>query len=196
MPEITLLTGQIQSGKTSLCLEVVKAARQAGFQLGGLISPGVFEAGMKTGIDILDISSGERRRLADRLESGSAAISTRRWSFLPEAVAWGNEILAGAVPCDLLIIDELGPLEFLRGEGWLEGFHAVRSHEYQAALLVIRPSLLQEALDRWEAARIVNLDDPAELLRSGSKMLDSMIGYSQKKSVFTSSLNGIIEEQI
>jgi len=172
--EIALLTGEIQSGKTSLCLEVVAAAREAGIQLGGLVSPGVFQEREKIAIDVIDVRSGERRRLADGPGGRSTAISTRRWAFHPEAVAWGTQVLQEAVPCQLLVIDELGPLEFQRGEGWVSGFRAVASGDYTSALLVIRPSLLKEALNRWPAARIVNLDDPDEPLRKVQELFNHL----------------------
>jgi len=170
---ITLLTGEIQTGKTSLCLEVLEHARQEGVRLGGLISPGVFSAGEKVAIDVLDLSSGERRRLAERLVENSPQISTKRWAFLPETISWGNKILSGAVPCDLLMIDELGPLEFHREQGWVEGFRTIESGDYRAALLVIRPSLLDEAVLRWNVRRVIDLDDPEETLRRGQ----DLVGY-------------------
>lgn len=175
MGSINLLTGEIQTGKTSLCLEVAEAARAAGIHLGGVVSPGVFQAEEKIAIDVLDIRSGERRRLADRLGENASGITTRRWAFHPEAVAWGNQVLERAVPCDLLIIDELGLLEFQRGEGFYNGFKAVGSGDYTAALVVIRPSLMEEALNRWDLARIINLDDPDGLLRGGEELLLTLI---------------------
>lgn len=175
--KITLLTGEIQSGKTSLCLEVAAAAREAGVELGGVVSPGVFHEGEKIAIDVLDIRGGECRRLAEGSGGRSTAVSTQRWAFQPEAVAWGNRILERAVPCDLLVIDELGPLEFHRGEGWTNGFKTVASGDYTAALLVIRLSLLDAALNRWGIERIINLDDPDEPLRSGRDLLQSLIKH-------------------
>lgn len=172
---ITLLTGGIQSGKTSLCLEVVAAAREEGVVLGGLVSPGVFREGEKIAIDVLDIRSGERVRLAGGLGSRSTGITTRRWAFIPEAVAWGNEVLDKAVPCDLLVVDELGPLEFHRGEGWVNGFKTVESGDFSAALLVIRPSLLEEALSRWDVRGVIDLNDSNRELRSGKQVLQSLI---------------------
>ena len=176
MGGIYLLTGEIQSGKTSLCLELVNEARKEGVRLGGLISPGVFQSGEKIAIDLLDIKSDERRRLADGSDGRSTEVQTKRWSFLPGAVAWGNRILEKSVPCDLLLIDELGPLEFIRGEGWVNGFKIVESGDYQAALLVIRPSLLDEALSRWEVKGIINLDDPDQSINSGKKLISYLLG--------------------
>ena len=176
MGRIILLSGQIDSGKTSLCQEIVNLARQDGLRLGGLVSPAVFQEGQKIAIDLLDLKSGERRRLAEGSGRRSTDLQTQRWSFLPDAVAWGNQVLESALPCDLLVIDELGPLEFQRGQGWVAGFQAVDGGEYQAALLVIRPSLMEEALSRWDVKGIIDLDDPAEPNRTASKLYPFILG--------------------
>jgi len=172
MGEIILLTGEFQSGKTKLCLEIYQLALEARVQLRGLISPAVFEGDMKTAIDTLDLKSGTRKRLAERRSSQERGQDTLRWSFFPEVVEWGNSILLEAVPCDLLMIDELGPLEFQRGEGWLNGFTAVDSGDYQAAILVIRPSLIEEATQRWNVSRILDLDQTAP----DPKLIAELIG--------------------
>lgn len=171
---IFVITGDIQSGKTSLCLDVIEAARESGVRLGGVISPADFLAGEKIAIDLQDVRSGERMRLAELSRDKESPISTQRWAFLPEAIEWGNQILKDAVPCDLLVIDELGPLEFDRGEGWVNGFESVASGEYQAALVVVRPSLLDKALGRWEVDRVINLDQPAQLYPTGKEIYQSL----------------------
>lgn len=173
---IYLLTGEIQSGKSSLCLEVVNEARERGLKLGGLISPAVFLDGEKAAIDLLELRSGEQRRLADGPGGSLTEITTRRWAFYPEAIAWGNEVLRRSIPCDLLLIDEFGPLEFLRGEGWVAGFKTVESGDFQAALLVIRPSLLEQAHSRWDVAGIINLDDPDQQFNTGKKVVTFLLG--------------------
>lgn len=158
MSRISILSGEIASGKTSLCLALADLARESEVSLGGLLSPAVFAGGSKVAIDVLDLKSGQRRRLADlKGEGPGGGLETRRWSFLPEAVAWGNQALAASVPCDLLLIDELGPLEFFQGTGWVNGFKALESGAFRAALIVIRPSLLEEAGRRWEVDRIFDL---------------------------------------
>ena len=176
MSDIALLTGEIGSGKTSLCLEVIAAARAAGVQLGGLVSPGIFQDGEKIAIDVLDVGSGERMRLAEGPGGEATDLTTRRWTFQSQAVTWGNQVLENSVPCQLLVIDELGPLEFLRGEGWLNGFRAVSSGNFTAALLVIRPSLLEEAHKRWKVEEIIDLDDVHQQNQSGKGILQLLLG--------------------
>jgi len=172
---INLLTGQIQSGKTSLCLAVSEAAREQGLRLGGLISPAVFDRGKKTAIDVLDLKTSSRRRLAELKGNQASELETIRWSFLPEAIEWGNRALLKAVPCDLLIIDELGPLEFYQDEGWVNAFSILGSGRYRAALLVVRPSLLEEASRRWDITRIIDLESSTQRLRSPQLLVQQLV---------------------
>ena len=158
MGEIILLTGEFQSGKTNLCLDLYKLAQETNIRVGGVISPAVFEGDKKIAIDALDLKSGIRNRLAELRTSQQSDLETQRWSFFSDVVTWGNKMLEAAVPCDLLLIDELGPLEFQRGKGWLAGFSAIESGDYSTALIVIRPSLVVEAARRWKVSRTIDLD--------------------------------------
>lgn len=158
MGEIILLTGEFQTGKTNLCLDIYQLAQEARIRVGGVISPAVFEGSRKTAIDALDLKSGIRKRLAELRTSHQTDLETQRWSFYSEVVDWGNKMLEEAVPCDLLMIDELGPLEFQRGEGWVNGFAVIENGDYSTALIVIRPSLIDQAARLWQISRIIDLD--------------------------------------
>lgn len=176
MNQVNILTGEIQSGKTTLCLALAEAAREKGLQLGGLLSPGVFKGEEKIGIDVLDLRTFQRRRLAELKGGLDSGLETIRWSFLPQAAAWGNQALLRAAPCDLLLIDELGPLEFTRGEGWVNGFEIIERGDFQAALVVVRPSLLEEARRRWDITRTFDLSDPSQTQLSPEMLLQLLLG--------------------
>ena len=166
---INLVTGDINSGKTRLCLEISRIAKENDLDVAGIISEGVFYGEQKTAINARDLRTGESRKLADLLSGEKTGLETQRWSFYPDAVSWGNQILLNAVPCDLLIVDELGPLEFLRQQGWMAAFTAIDSKDYQAAVIVIRPSLLEAANERWDIKREINLNKAFD---------QSLLGYT------------------
>jgi nucleoside-triphosphatase THEP1 len=172
--KIIILTGDIQSGKTNLCRELVQKAKEEGVKLTGLLSPAVFHEGEKTGIDVINLKNWERRHLAVLKEKNQTGLETKRWSFYPEIVQWGNQALINAVPCDLLVVDELGPLEFNRGEGWIAGLEAVDSGSYQSALVVVRPSLLKTAGQRWKISQVFDLDDPRYTTLSGEDIFSQL----------------------
>ena len=161
MGEINIITGGIGQGKTTFCRRLVAATTQKGWVVKGVLSLPVFEDGRKIGIDLLDVSSGEKRRLAHR-DRPTSGPRTPGWHFLASALAWGDEILNRAVPCDLLVIDELGPLELLRNEGWQAGIDALNSGAYQIAVVVVRPSLLTTTLATWPQAAVVELAAPEQ----------------------------------
>lgn len=149
---ILMITGWRGAGKTSLCRAILEQARQRGWDAAGVISLPVLENGVKTGIEIIAIRSNERRLLARSTALTITTLQTHAWAFDPVNMQWGNEILKSAVPCDLLMVDELGPLEFERQQGWLEGLRALDSGQFQLALVVIRPELVAQALSRWPRA--------------------------------------------
>ena len=84
--EIIILTGKLQSGKTSFCLDLAQNAKDMGINLAGVLSPGVFHQDEKTGIDVLNLKNWERRRLAVLRGKEQTGLETRRWSFYPEIV--------------------------------------------------------------------------------------------------------------
>ena len=161
MPEgtIWIIAGERGVGKSSFCLRVASLARQAGWKVSGLLSLAQFEQGEKIAILAHDLLSRENRLLA-KLHSSSLSISGPRlgnWQFDSNTLAWGNELLKVALPCDLLVVDELGPLEFDQGIGWTSGFSALGEGLYKFAMVVIRPEYLPQAHARWRYATTITL---------------------------------------
>jgi len=159
---VILLTGQRGSGKTTLCSQAAETARQSNRHAGGVLSPAVFEKGHKTAIDVINLASGRRGKLARLRKSGDEGILTSHWTFDVQTLEWGNASLKEAVPCDLLVMDELGPLELVRGQGLTAGLEAVDSRLFTLALVVIRPELLEVARKRWQHGRVVTINAPHE----------------------------------
>ena len=155
---IILLSGESERGKTTLCLKLANMVKAIPLTVAGVICPPVYEGLTKTGIDVLILRSGEKRKLAQLNSGKSEGLFTRKWLFDEAVTDWGDQELAKATPCDILIVDELGPLEFERGLGFLTGFTAINSRDYKAALVVIRPSLLPSAIKRWPDANIISVE--------------------------------------
>jgi nucleoside-triphosphatase THEP1 len=60
-------------------------------------------------------------------------------------------------PSDLVIIDELGPLEFLRGMGLQNGLKVVDERAHPVICVVVRPSLLLDARKRWSHGLVMDV---------------------------------------
>jgi nucleoside-triphosphatase len=166
-----LVTGERGAGKTNFCRAVAERARRAGWQVGGLLSPAVFDGGTKTGITMACLPAGG---------SGSYPLASRRnqppftrvlgeWYFDPQVLEWGNIVLDGLQNTqgekkilDLLVVDEIGPLEILRKEGWTAALPLLNGYHYRVGLVVIRPELVETALPVLPPLQGMITLDPAQ----------------------------------
>jgi molybdopterin-guanine dinucleotide biosynthesis protein A len=169
---IFLLTGEVGSGKTTLCQELARKAQERGIDLAGLISPAVFKGTDKAAINALDLRTWKTCQLAVLAGSENSVVRTRKWSFSTEGIEWGNQILSRALPCDLFILDELGPLELELGKGWVKGLDAIDSGAYQTALVVVRPTLLDEVKKRWDVTGVIEVGKVGSKSSAAVSLLD------------------------
>ena len=165
-PSLWALTGERGIGKTTFCRALVELARADGWDVAGLLSPATFETGIKTGILAQGLRTDETRPLAIAASGprhSTFELPLGDWLFSPPTLAWGNGILKICLPCDLFIVDELGPLELIRAEGWVNALAALRRPDYKIGIVVIRPELLEAArktLPIMQAVTIKASDDP------------------------------------
>jgi nucleoside-triphosphatase THEP1 len=161
---LALLIGDRQSGKTSTCRRLAEAARTRGLRVGGIIAPAVYEQQTCIGYDVVDLTTGQSTRLAAIDVEGVEHVG--RFHFLPDGLALGRAALSSAaeVGCDLVIIDEVGPLELSDG-GWCTQLDALVRQE-GLTLFAIRRSLATEIAHRWNVApeRSHDLADGAETI--------------------------------
>jgi len=155
--KVLILSGPIGSGKTTLCLDLVEHLKKADLVVHGIVTPPVNVNGNKVGIDLVDLQSEEKKRFASLNESVPTGLSTGKWSFDADVMNWGDQTLGHATPCQVLIVDELGPLEFERGIGFQNGVAAIDSGDFSVALVVIRPSLIMAAKQRWSTAKLYSV---------------------------------------
>lgn len=139
---VTILTGERGIGKTTICQRAIKLARADGVDCGGILTlarDGVREA--------YDVRNDTVRRLTQESETEPTVVQGR-FCFKLKTLSWGNEVLLRSVPCGLLVIDEVGPLEIRQDAGWVAAFEVLRSREFALAVVVVRPELVTRAQDR------------------------------------------------
>jgi len=150
MTTILVLTGIIGSGKTTAASEVVSLARMNGLRCDGLLAPPRLAPDRrKVGIDSLRVGTGETRPLADRSPSGPGE-RCGVWRFLPGALDWAlAAVMDAAASCpDLLVVDEMGPMELLEGRGLAPVLLALEAGDWPLALVLVRESLLSALQER------------------------------------------------
>ena len=163
--QILVITGPSRVGKTTVCRGVIDAARQRGLLVAGVLTEdGADEAGAALQL-ARDLSSNDCHLLARaRVGVGGLPGADRglhehqrcdalrpnealglRWEFDPEGLAFGRQVLRAAkAACDLLVVDQIGPLEIRHGGGWTVVFELLCAAHYDLALVVVNPTVVDE----------------------------------------------------
>jgi len=177
-PVRVIVTGEVGSGKTQTCAEATARLRDLGWGVAGVLSMGVWAGKKKIAIDALDVRSGDMRRLADHASENhhTQGPATPGWRFHAETIAWCNLLLSAAADCDLLVVDELGPLEFESGEGLIQGMRALDDGRFRLGLVVVRPRLIHAAQACWPTAAVLTLRGPAESPSAVDRLLAIAVG--------------------
>ncbi len=108
---ILLLTGNPGIGKTTVILKTAEVLRSDGYRVGGMLSREVRSDGGRIGFEILDIDRGTKGCLANVDAPTGPRIGKYRVNIksLNEV---GVEAISKAIEtCDVIIIDEVGPME-------------------------------------------------------------------------------------
>ncbi len=155
-----LLTGMQGAGKTTACWKALPGLRAAGVKIAGFISPPLLDGtGTKTGIQMVDLATGQRHTFAKIVAPGDPAdIGIYRMD--EDAVAWARGVLANALVAnvDWLVIDEIGPLELHLGRGFAFALAALADPErVPNAIVIVRKFLVDQLADLLGRADIVRV---------------------------------------
>lgn len=116
MKRILLVTGPPRTGKTTVLLKTVEELKRRGYRLGGMTSREVREMGLRRGFKIQDILSGKAGWLAHVDQSVGPRIGKYRVNLHDLHSVGVAAILSAIENAQILIIDEIGPMELLSAE--------------------------------------------------------------------------------
>jgi nucleoside-triphosphatase THEP1 len=153
---VLLLVASSGVGKTTACERAVEMAQAQGWRVAGVLSRPVWQAGVKTAIRLREVPLGPERILA-RAQHPDDGPRVGVWTFDPAGVAWGQHILTSLRPCDLLVIDEIGPLELEQGQGLTSALGALRQAAYRQAVVTLRPTLVETLLAKLDGLDVSTL---------------------------------------
>lgn len=171
-----IVTGKVQSGKTTWCTKYSHWLQEQGYTVGGVLCPEVRNDDVRIGYDITDIQTNLSVTFARHVSEdnfpgelvGHYLISYTGLEFAKLAIQTALENR-----CDVVLIDEVGHLE-LAGKGIIESTRTA----YQKApntTIVIRKSLLTAFLDYFHLA------DPQITLRVKDLELDISYPVPEKE---------------
>jgi nucleoside-triphosphatase THEP1/energy-coupling factor transporter transmembrane protein EcfT len=146
---VIVATGATGAGKTTAVLSTVEDLRRSGYRVAGFVQPPRLEDGRKIGFGVRDLLSGEETDFA-RLVSRSEGEHDTRFRFESAGFGLAERALGEVRSGDLLVIDELGPLE-LRGEGHMRAVQrALDVPGLRAVVVVVRGHLVPALLAALE----------------------------------------------
>lgn len=110
-----LLTGSPGVGKTSVLLRVVESLKAKGYSVGGMVSREVRSGEVRVGFEISDLGGSRRGWLAHVNQHSGPQVGKYRVN-LEDLNSIGAEAIMKAVQdCDVIAIDEIGPMELFSG---------------------------------------------------------------------------------
>jgi nucleoside-triphosphatase len=105
------LTGYPGVGKTTVLTKIVDELKRIGFKVGGMITDEIQEGNVRVGFKIVDISSGREGWLASIRQRSGPQIG-KYHVCLEDLESIGVKAILNAVTgADVVVIDEVGPME-------------------------------------------------------------------------------------
>ena len=108
---VLLLTGNPGVGKTTVLTRTVDILKEKGYLVGGMISSEARQGGTRVGFEILDLSSQKRGWLAHVNQKTGPMVGKYRVNIKYLEAIGAQAITVAAENCDVIAIDEIGPME-------------------------------------------------------------------------------------
>jgi len=111
LKRIFLLTGSPSIGKTTMLLKIVEALKAKGCSVGGMVSREVRDGGTRVGFEILNLKTKERGWLAHVNQKTGPQVGKYRVNLEDLNNVGVGAIISAVKDCDVVAIDEIGPME-------------------------------------------------------------------------------------
>ena len=108
---IILVTGRPGSGKSFLVEKVCERLKDIGYSVGGMLTRDIREGGRRVGFEIVDLNSGERSIMAHVRIRGEARIGKYGVNLDSLRSIGARSIREAVEKADVVVIDEVGPME-------------------------------------------------------------------------------------
>ncbi|NIR86609.1 NTPase [Candidatus Bathyarchaeota archaeon] len=111
MKRLIFVTGRPGIGKTSVLLRAVDILKARGYKISGMISREVRKGGARVGFEIVDFETGRRGWLAHVNQPTGPQVSKYRVNLNDLNVIGARSILNAVAKADVVVVDEIGPME-------------------------------------------------------------------------------------
>jgi nucleoside-triphosphatase len=116
LDEIWLITGPPGIGKSTVVSRVVLRLKSAGIIVGGCVASERRQKGARVGFDVKDLTNGTQGELASLTRTLGPKVGKYRLNLADLASVGAKGLLDAAVASELIVIDEVGPMELVSPE--------------------------------------------------------------------------------
>lgn len=166
-PSVVILSGNGQSGKTTLLSALVELLKREELKVAGILAEGLWENGVRSGFNLIDLSDNSSVSLSRRIPDNDLRNGIP-FDFYEAGLVAGMNALSPTrcAGTDVVIIDEVGYME-LQGKGWSSSLQALLELDGLVHVWALRRKLLDTVLAVWglTASRIVSIKEPDALNR-------------------------------
>jgi len=170
LKRVLLLTGNPGVGKTTVLTKTLDALKAEGYTVGGMISHEVREGGVRVGFEIIDLNSSRRGWLAHINQKTGPQLGKYRVNLEDLDSIGAQAILAAVEDCDVIAIDEIGPMELFSARFKEATRKALESRKLVVAVVHWKApdSLISEARKREDAELITVTYENRETLHEAT----------------------------
>lgn len=143
---IFIVTGPVHSGKTTLVKKILKILKEQNVSVNGFLSERVSRDQEIDGYDLFSLKTGKSRTFI-RKKPGNRGERVGPYFLNPQVLAEAKKIILKGKESDILVIDEVGPLE-LSGRGFWPALEEILRRPPKLILLVIREEIFGDFLER------------------------------------------------
>ncbi|MEM3436917.1 MAG: NTPase [Nitrososphaerales archaeon] len=109
--KVWLITGDPGIGKTTVLMKIMNIIRNNGYALGGMLCKEIRVKGERTGFELMDIASGRKGVLASTKLNTGPRLGKYRVNLVDLAEIGAKSLMDAINFCDVIICDEIGPME-------------------------------------------------------------------------------------
>lgn len=136
-----IISGEIEAGKSTVCLKLVRALQKCGYSCGGVLT-----RKEENRLFVKNIQTGRKKLFALKVRKNRGE-DFSRFDYIPEGAEFGQRAVQEGAAADVLIVDEAGSLE-LEGKGFSNLFKVIEQRRAGLVVLVIRKKVLQKYKER------------------------------------------------
>ena len=175
---VLLLTGNPGVGKTTVLTKTVEALKAEGISVGGMISREAREGNVRVGFEIIDLTNNKHGWLAHINQRTGPQVGKYHVNLEDMENIGATAIAEAAEKCDVIAIDEIGPMELFSQKFKQAVKQALESRKVVLAVVhaKARDQLINEVKRREDAeiftVTLANRDSlPEELIKQALEIL-------------------------